>query len=354
MNKTRTYVFSLLLAALMVTACTLEGDLETVKRRAGIEVDDPYDPYNPSNNQLSAPSGVMTEGDTGIIYIWWNEVSGASGYNVYRSSSASGSFSKIGSAYYEPYYMDASVNANTTYYYKVSAYNSSGEGPQSSYVSARTDSSSSSGGAPNAPSSVTASSSSASSGSINVSWSSVSGANVYYVYRSSSASGYYNMIGTAYTTSYTDTGLSANTTYYYKVSASNSYGEGSQSSYTYATTGSSSSSSPSSPINLTLNQEYYNTLSANATHTYRFYASSTGYYYIQWDDADTSYGYGYADIKVGVKNDGSSSYIVDLTDTGNFIQFYASRSGYYIIEVRGLDSSSSGPYYIGVTSDYYY
>jgi len=37
MNKTRTYVFSVLLTALMVTACTLEGGIETILEKAGIE-----------------------------------------------------------------------------------------------------------------------------------------------------------------------------------------------------------------------------------------------------------------------------------------------------------------------------
>ena len=49
MNKTRTYIFFSLLTVLMVTACTLEGDLDAVRKKAGIEDDYYYDPGTPSN-----------------------------------------------------------------------------------------------------------------------------------------------------------------------------------------------------------------------------------------------------------------------------------------------------------------
>jgi len=58
-----------------------------------------------------------------------------------------------------------------------------------------------------------------SSSSIRISWNSVSGAVSYIVYRSSSVSGKYDLVGFAVSTSYTDMGLSSGTTYYYKVSA---------------------------------------------------------------------------------------------------------------------------------------
>ena len=86
---------------------------------------------------------------------------------------------------------------------------------------------------PATPSNVSASA--ASSSSITVSWSSVTGATGYKVYRSTSSSGTYSSVGDVPTTSYTNTGLTAGTTYYYKVSAYNSAGESAQSSYASAT-----------------------------------------------------------------------------------------------------------------------
>jgi len=71
--------------------------------------------------------------------------------------------------------------------------------------------------------------------SISLSWSSI--AAKYYVYRSSSATGTYSKIANVSSTTYTDNGLSKNTTYYYKVAAQYSDGTaGPQSDYVFATT----------------------------------------------------------------------------------------------------------------------
>ena len=71
--------------------------------------------------------------------------------------------------------------------------------------------------------------------SINVSWSSVSGAEGYYVYRSLDVSGSPSRVETTSYTSYTDTMLSAGTTYYYTVSAWNNAGVGNSSSPAWVT-----------------------------------------------------------------------------------------------------------------------
>jgi len=147
MNRTRMYVCFLLLAVLMVTACTLEGDLDEVRNKAGIWNDnyDPYNPYDPYYpNTLAAPSGVTASAySSSSIYISWNPVSGADFYNVYRSSSASGYYSYIGAVESTIFY-DYNVYSNTTYYYKVSAavnnyaVNGYVESSQSAYASATT------------------------------------------------------------------------------------------------------------------------------------------------------------------------------------------------------------------------
>jgi len=93
---------------------------------------------------------------------------------------------------------------------------------------------------PSTPTGLYASASSSSS--VTLSWSTVSSATSYIVYRSSSSGGTYTQIGTPTSTSYTNTGLSASTTYYYKVAAKNSYGTSSLSGYVSATTSSSGGS----------------------------------------------------------------------------------------------------------------
>jgi len=54
---------------------------------------------------------------------------------------------------------------------------------------------------------------------INLSWSAVSGASSYNVYRSTSSGGPYTSVGSSATTSFSNTGLAGSTTYYYVVTA---------------------------------------------------------------------------------------------------------------------------------------
>lgn len=76
------------------------------------------------------------------------------------------------------------------------------------------------GGGGTVPGAPTDLSGTASSSSVGLSWSAASGATSYSVYRNGTK------VGSPTGTSYTDSGLSANTTYSYQVSASNSAGEG--------------------------------------------------------------------------------------------------------------------------------
>lgn len=90
------------------------------------------------------------------------------------------------------------------------------------------------GSSPSTPTGLAVSGSAATS--LTISWSSVSGATSYDLYRSTSASGSYSSVETGSATSYSDTSLSANTTYYYEVSASNSSGSSSKSGDVSGTT----------------------------------------------------------------------------------------------------------------------
>ena len=84
----------------------------------------------------SAPTGlyVANYGSVTIpdIRITWNSVSSATGYYVYRSSSASGTYSKIATTSYEGY-VDNTCKIGNTYYYKVKSYNSAGTSGYSDY-----------------------------------------------------------------------------------------------------------------------------------------------------------------------------------------------------------------------------
>jgi hypothetical protein len=70
----------------------------------------------------------------------WSSVSGATGYRVYNSSSASGTYTQVGTVLSSSTtsYTVIGLSPNTPYYFKVSAYNNDGESPQSLYASATT------------------------------------------------------------------------------------------------------------------------------------------------------------------------------------------------------------------------
>jgi poly(3-hydroxybutyrate) depolymerase len=162
---------------------------------------------------LAAPTNLAASNATAnSMQLTWTGVSGAAGYNVYRGSTKVNSALVTGTSY-----TDSGLAASTSYTWTVKAVTSAGaESPASSAVSATT--SAASGGAPAAPTGVTAGS--PTSSSMVISWTAVSGASGYNVYRGSTK------VNSALvtTTSFTDTGLAAATNYSWTVKAVNSSG----------------------------------------------------------------------------------------------------------------------------------
>ncbi|MBC8490205.1 MAG: C10 family peptidase [Bacteroidetes bacterium] len=166
------------------------------------------------------------------INITYENVVNEDGYEVYYSTSPSGSYTSIGTVGANSCYVDITgLNPNTQYCFKVKAYNSAGSSCFSPYDCDITDDI-----PPSAPSSLTATT--ASSSQINVAWSNVSNEDGYKIYRATSSGGSYSQIGTtgANVTSYPDNGLPSNTEYCYKVKAYNSAGNSGFSPYDCATT----------------------------------------------------------------------------------------------------------------------
>ncbi len=190
-----------------------------------------------NSSTISAPIGVTaTKYDETYIYVEWNAVSNATSYNLYYCSTYNGSYSKISDNLERAYCYVNYNGVSGDYYFKITAVNSSGvESSMSSY--ARCSISNGGGGGtsvPGTPTGVTATNTGTSaSPKIKISWSSVSGATSYKVYRSSTAGGTYSQIGsaTSYTYLYDNSPLSGYN--YYKVKAFNSAGESSYSSYAY-------------------------------------------------------------------------------------------------------------------------
>jgi len=86
----------------------------------------------------SAPTGVSaTAASASQINLSWTAVSGATTYNVHRSSSATGTYSDVASTA-SVSYSDTGLSAGTTYFYKITATNGTGEGASSNYGVATT------------------------------------------------------------------------------------------------------------------------------------------------------------------------------------------------------------------------
>ncbi|MGN1338765.1 MAG: leucine-rich repeat protein [Oscillospiraceae bacterium] len=143
----------------------------------------------------------------------WKSVYNVTGYNIYRSTSKTGTYKKVGTTT-DTTYVDKGLTKGKTYYYKVASYvNSNGQQIISSYSTPA----SVKAAAP-APSTITAKKSK--SGVAKITWGKSTGASGYEVYMAKSSKGTYSKIATinkASTLSYTKTGLTAGKTYYFKV-----------------------------------------------------------------------------------------------------------------------------------------
>ena len=156
---------------------------------------------------------------SGKPMLTWKAVEGATSYRIYRSTSKGSGYSLLGTTTATSY-TNTGAKAGTTYYYRVKACNDAGLSPYSNVVSGKVKSVTPKPAAP-----VVKIGNSSTSGKPQLTWNAVSGATSYKVYRATSQKGTYSLLGTVTTTSYTNTGAKAGTTYYYKVKAVNSAGE---------------------------------------------------------------------------------------------------------------------------------
>jgi len=178
------------------------------------------------NGQVpAAPSNLSAtvRPDRKIGLGWTDNSSNETGFELWRSASASGTYTIIGSTGAGVVsFIDSTVLPATAYYYEVRAIGQYGQSAFSSSASATTPA------LPSVPAAPTALSALATSPTaINLGWTSNAGnADSYQVYRSANNNSNYvliaNLAGTA--VKYTDTALFADALYYYKVRAVNAGG----------------------------------------------------------------------------------------------------------------------------------
>ena len=174
---------------------------------------------------------------SGKPQLTWAAVDGAAKYEIYRSTQQSTGFTLLGTTT-STSYVNTGAAVGKTYYYKVRALNVDGAaGAYSSTVSGAAKAV--------APAAPTVTMTHSDSGKPKLTWSAVSGAASYRVYRSESRGTGYSLLGTTTSTSYINTGAAVGKTYYYRVKAVNSAGT---SAYSNIVSGTARTPAPAAPV----------------------------------------------------------------------------------------------------------
>ena len=176
-------------------------------------------PAAPDNLTATAASSSQ------INLVWGTNGNAAVTYSVFRSTTSGftpGTANQVATGLMTTVYSDTGLAAGTTYYYAVEAVNTAGASGASNQASATTVSN-----GPAAPTNLSATA--ASSSQVNLTWTASTTSGVTYkVFRgvtSGFAPGPESQIATGLTaTSYSDNGVSAATTYYYAVEATDAAG----------------------------------------------------------------------------------------------------------------------------------
>jgi hypothetical protein len=180
--------------------------------------------------QAPAPTGAQAFGANGGVQLQWIPASDTNllGYNVYRSDSPSGPFVKLDTSPIPSFnYLDTTAPSAAVSYYRITAVDSAGESEAGNLSAVP---------APAAPSSLVAST--VSTSQINLNWTDNSVDETGFLVERSTDGIYFMQIATvgADVTTYADSGLTPNTTYTYRVRATNAAGTSLYSNTSSATT----------------------------------------------------------------------------------------------------------------------
>ena len=174
------------------------------------------------------PVGLIATAGNAQVSMSWTASNGATLYYVKRSTTSGGPYTQI-SAPSATSYTDTGLTNGIRYFYVVSAYNSAGQSANSSEVNATPTAPAT---PPAAPANLQAT---AGNARVSLSWTASGGATSYHVKRSTTSGSSYMLIAAPAAASYSDTGLTNGTAYYYVVSALNAAGESANSTQATAT-----------------------------------------------------------------------------------------------------------------------
>ena len=187
----------------------------------------------------SAPTSLAATAGNQQIVLTWTASSGATSYHVKRGTATGGPYTQIGTPTAATF-TDTGLTNGTAYFYVVTAVNSAGESGNSNEATSTPV-------APVAPSAPTGLSATAGNQQIVLTWTASGGATSYHVKRGTATGGPYTQVGAPTAVTFTDTGLTNGTAYFYVVSALNGSAESANSTEASATP-----AGPSTSIHVTV------------------------------------------------------------------------------------------------------
>ncbi len=169
-----------------------------------------------------APSGLTAAPGNTQVTLAWSAVTGATGYNIYRGGAANGeSPNAIATNVNATTFVNSGLTNGTPYFYNVRAVNASGAGAASNEANATPAAPPPQG----APTGLTATPGNA---LVTLKWTAVTGVTGYNVYRGVASNGEAAapVVTNLNAVTFSNTGLTNGTTYFYKVAAVNAGGAG--------------------------------------------------------------------------------------------------------------------------------
>ena len=168
----------------------------------------------------SAPAGLTATGGNAQVALTWNASAGAASYNVKRATVSGGPYTAIATGIAATSFTDTTAANGVSYFYVVSAVSTGGESANSNEASATPAAPL----LPAAPGSLTATA--ASRTRINLAWADNATNETGFLIERSTNGTTFTQIATVgvNATTYASNGLKRNTTYWYRVRATNAAG----------------------------------------------------------------------------------------------------------------------------------